>query len=130
MHGISRAASRTAIQSSSVGRTFPFPTPAGRLRFEQFTETGPFMTSCIHDHSRWGAGDQIGAAHLLTPEVTLKALRNVRDGEILVANNPMSVIRSKTAPCVFRLENASKQAIAKHWQTDVASSGKQSVASS
>lgn len=45
------------------------------------------MTNCIHDHGewtgRWGAGDQIGAAHLLTPERTLAAMRSVRDGTIL-----------------------------------------------
>ena len=29
------------------------------------------MTNCIHDHSRWGAGDQLGAGHLLTPERVL-----------------------------------------------------------
>ena len=83
MPGISRAAARTAIQLSFTGRTFPFHSPAGRLRFGPFTVTEPSMTNCIHDHNRWGVGDQLGAAHLLTPEVTLKALRNVRDGEIL-----------------------------------------------
>jgi len=29
------------------------------------------MTNCIHDHGRWGKGDQIGAGHLLTPELPL-----------------------------------------------------------
>lgn len=38
------------------------------------------MSNCVHDHSRWGAGDQLGAGHLLTPENTLAALSLVRDG--------------------------------------------------
>jgi len=41
------------------------------------------MTNCIHDHGRWSKGDQLGACHLLTPERTLQALKNVRDGQIL-----------------------------------------------
>lgn len=40
------------------------------------------MASCVHDHSRWGAGDQIGAGNLLTPERRLAALRLVREGRI------------------------------------------------
>ena len=39
------------------------------------------MTNCVHDHSRWGNGDQIGAAgHFLTPEKTLSALKKVKQG--------------------------------------------------
>ena len=38
------------------------------------------MTDCVHDHSRWGPGDQLGAGHLLTPETTLAALQMVRHG--------------------------------------------------
>ena len=41
------------------------------------------MTNCIHDHGRWGKGDQIGAAHLLTPARTLAALKSVQDGRII-----------------------------------------------
>lgn len=41
------------------------------------------MTACLHDHSRWGAGDQIGAGNLLTPERRLAALRLVREGRLL-----------------------------------------------
>ena len=41
------------------------------------------MTNCVHDHARWGVGDQTGAAgHLLDSATTLKALSNVRDGRI------------------------------------------------
>ena len=32
----------------------------------------------VHDHSRWGATDQIGAANLLTVEKRLTALHSVR----------------------------------------------------
>ena len=42
------------------------------------------MTNCVHDHARWGAGDQTGAAgHLLTPSTTLAALSKVREGRII-----------------------------------------------
>jgi kynurenine formamidase len=40
------------------------------------------MASMAHDHLRWGAADQIGAANLLTPEKRLAALRSIRDGRI------------------------------------------------
>ncbi len=35
-----------------------------------------------HDHSRWGAGDQIGAGNLLTVERRLAALRSVQSGGV------------------------------------------------
>ena len=38
------------------------------------------MANCVHDHSRWGPGDQVGAGHLLTPERTLAALGLVSEG--------------------------------------------------
>ena len=38
--------------------------------------------AAVHDHSRWGANDQIGAANLLTVEKRLAALRSVRDGRV------------------------------------------------
>ena len=42
------------------------------------------MTNCLHDHSRWGDGDQTGAAgHLLDQTTTLSALRKIQSGEIL-----------------------------------------------
>jgi kynurenine formamidase len=40
------------------------------------------MSGAGHDHSRWGAGDQIGAGNLLTVERRLAALRSVGDGRI------------------------------------------------
>jgi kynurenine formamidase len=41
------------------------------------------MTNCIHDHSRWGKGDQLGAGHFLAPDVTLRALKSVREGKVI-----------------------------------------------
>ena len=35
-----------------------------------------------HDHSRWGAGDQIGAGNLLTVERRLAALQSVKEGRL------------------------------------------------
>ena len=38
-----------------------------------------YMATCVHNHSRWETGDQIGAAgHFLTPEKTLSALTKVK----------------------------------------------------
>ena len=37
----------------------------------------------VHDHSRWGPTDQIGAGNLLTVEKRLAALQSVRDGPCL-----------------------------------------------
>ncbi|MBT3532820.1 MAG: cyclase family protein [Rhodospirillaceae bacterium] len=41
------------------------------------------MSSCLHDHSRWGPGDQLGAANQLTPEMTLAALSLAKSGQVL-----------------------------------------------
>jgi len=41
------------------------------------------LTDCIHDHSKWGAGDRLGAGNLLTPESRLAALALVEKGEVL-----------------------------------------------
>ena len=39
------------------------------------------MTNCIHTHTRWGNGDQLGAANLLTPKTTLGAIGIVQKGK-------------------------------------------------
>ena len=41
------------------------------------------MSNLLHDHSRWGRGDQLGAANQLTPESTLAALALARTGRVL-----------------------------------------------
>lgn len=41
------------------------------------------MTLCIHDHSPWGEGDQLGAGHRLTPETVRAALSLAREGRVL-----------------------------------------------
>ncbi len=61
------------------------------------TRTG-IMTNCIHDHGRWGKGDQLGAAHLLTPAGTLKALRSVRDGRIIDLSHTIEIGAPRMAP--------------------------------
>ena len=40
------------------------------------------MSNPPHDHSRWGADDQIGAGNLLTVERRLAALRSVNEGRV------------------------------------------------
>lgn len=56
------------------------------------------MTGCIHDHGRWGKGDQLGAAHLLTPERTLGALKSVREGQILDLSHVIEIGAPRMAP--------------------------------
>lgn len=56
------------------------------------------MTNCIHDHGRWGRGDQLGAGHFLTPERTLAALRRVERGEIIDLSHTIEVGAPRMAP--------------------------------
>ena len=56
------------------------------------------MTNCIHDHGRWGKGDQLGAGHLLTPERTLAALRSVREGQIIDMSHTIEIGAPRMAP--------------------------------
>jgi kynurenine formamidase len=56
------------------------------------------MTSCIHDHSRWGKGDQLGAGHLLTPANTLAALKEAREGRILDMSHVIEMGAPRMAP--------------------------------
>ncbi len=56
------------------------------------------MTNCIHDHGRWGKGDQLGAGHLLTPERTLAALRTVQRGQIIDMSHVIEVGAPRIAP--------------------------------
>ena len=56
------------------------------------------MTNCIHDHGRWGRGDQLGAGHLLTPERTLAAMRRVKDGKIFDLSHTIEMGAPRIAP--------------------------------
>jgi kynurenine formamidase len=56
------------------------------------------MTNCIHEHGRWGRGDQIGAGHLLTPERTLAALRSVREGKVHDLSHVIEMGAPRIAP--------------------------------
>ncbi len=56
------------------------------------------MTNCIHDHARWGAGDQLGAGHLLTAENTLAALGSVRQGRIYDLSHVIEMGAPKIEP--------------------------------
>ena len=49
------------------------------------------MTSYVHDHSRWGPADQLGAANLLTVEKRLAALRSVQQGRIYDVSHEISM---------------------------------------
>lgn len=49
------------------------------------------MTDCVHDHSRWGAEDQIGAGNLLTVEKRLAALRSVVHGRIFDVSHEIAM---------------------------------------
>lgn len=48
------------------------------------------MSGLVHDHSRWGAADQIGAGNLLTVERRLAALQSVRAGRIFDLSHEIS----------------------------------------
>ena len=56
------------------------------------------MTGIVHDHSRWGLGDQLGAGNLLTAERRLAALRSVRDGRIFDLSHESSAGAPFMAP--------------------------------
>jgi kynurenine formamidase len=56
------------------------------------------MTNCIHDHGRWGKGDQLGAGHLLSPERTLAALKRVREGQIVDMSHVIEMGAPRIAP--------------------------------
>lgn len=56
------------------------------------------MTNCIHDHARWGAGDQLGAGHLLTAENTLAALGTVTQGRIYDLSHVIEMGAPKIEP--------------------------------
>ena len=60
--------------------------------------TGLAMTNCIHNHGRWGKGDQIGAGHLLTPERTLAAMRSVKQGKTIDLSHTIEVGAPRMAP--------------------------------
>lgn len=48
------------------------------------------MSGLAHDHSRWGAADQIGAGNLLTVERRLAALRSVQAGRVYDLSHEIS----------------------------------------
>ena len=56
------------------------------------------MTNCIHDHGRWGKGDQLGAGHLLTPARTLAALKGVQDGRIIDMSHTIEMGAPRMVP--------------------------------
>ena len=62
---------------------------------------------CIHDHSRWGIGDRIGAGNLLTAQRRLDALSLVRSGELFdlghVIENGAPRIAPNQTPFVMTL---------------------------
>ena len=45
----------------------------------------------VHDHSRWGPTDQIGAGNLLTVEKRLAALDSVREGRVYDVSHEISM---------------------------------------
>ena len=50
------------------------------------------MTNCLRNHSRWGEGDQTGAAgHLLNQKTTLSALGKIRSGEIIDLSHTIEI---------------------------------------
>jgi kynurenine formamidase len=56
------------------------------------------MTACLHDHSRWGPADRIGAANLITQEKRLAALRLVTEGRLYDLSHETSPVAPFMAP--------------------------------
>ena len=56
------------------------------------------MSGIVHDHSRWGPADQIGAANLPTVEKRLAALKSVRDGRVYDVSHEISAGAPFMAP--------------------------------
>ena len=56
------------------------------------------MPDSLHDHSRWGPADQIGAGNLLTRERRLFALRSIRDGQVYDLSHEISPAAPFMAP--------------------------------
>lgn len=48
------------------------------------------MTGCVHDHSRWGAADRIGAANQITAEKRREALRGIEDCKVYDLSHEIS----------------------------------------
>ncbi len=48
------------------------------------------MSEVLHDHSRWGADDQLGAGNLLTRERRLAALRSIHSGALYDLSHEIS----------------------------------------
>ncbi len=56
------------------------------------------MADTIHDHSRWGASDQLGAGNLLTPERRLAALRSIGEGRVFDLSHTIAAGAPYMAP--------------------------------
>jgi kynurenine formamidase len=56
------------------------------------------MTHALHDHSRWGPADQLGAGNLLTQERRLSSLRSVREGRVYDLSHEISPAAPFMAP--------------------------------
>jgi kynurenine formamidase len=56
------------------------------------------MTHALHDHSRWGPADQLGAGNLLTQERRLSSLRSIREGRVYDLSHEISPAAPFMAP--------------------------------
>src|SRR5215475_15255899 len=56
------------------------------------------MNDLLHDHSRWGAGDQLGAGNLLTQERRLSALHSIATGQVYDLSHEISPAAPYMAP--------------------------------
>jgi len=56
------------------------------------------MTHRLHDHSRWGPADQLGAGNLLTAERRLSALHSIRDARVYDLSHEISANAPFKAP--------------------------------
>jgi hypothetical protein len=73
------------------------------------------MNKILHDHSRWGADDQLGAGYLLTPERRLSALRSIQTSALYDLSHEIS----PKAPFLMPNQTPFLQSIWASWRDSI-----------
>ena len=73
------------------------------------------MNEVLHDHSRWGPDDQLGAGNLLTPERRLSALRSIQTGALYDLSHEIS----PKAPFLLPNQTPFLQSIWASWRDSI-----------
>jgi kynurenine formamidase len=73
------------------------------------------MNEVLHDHSRWGPNDQLGAGNLLTQERRLSALRSIQTGALYDLSHEIS----PKAPFLMPNQTPFLQSIWASWRDSI-----------